>query len=129
VSSIGEPKDEMASMLDEGIKQVDEGNYEISRSLVDKVLANPMAVARGARVVPSVKSGKANGFKLYAIRPSSVYAKIGLRNGDTIHEINGFELTTPDKALEVYTKVREASNLSVQITRRSKPVTINYTIR
>lgn len=122
-------KDEVAAMLDEGIKKTGENQYEIDRGLVDKVLANPMQMARGARVVPSVKNGKSNGFKLYAIRPSSAFAKIGLRNGDTIHAINGFELTTPDKALEVYTKVKESSNLSVSVTRRGKPVTLDYSIR
>jgi general secretion pathway protein C len=115
--------------LDAGIKQLSEDSYEIDRDLVNKLLANPMSVAQGARIVPSVKDGKPNGFKLYAIRPNSVYAKIGLRNGDTIHAINGFELTTPDKALEVYTKVREASNLSVSVIRRGKPTTMNYNIR
>ena len=88
-----------------------------------------MAVSRGARIVPSIKNGKANGFKLYAIRPSSVYSKIGLMNGDTIHAVNGFDLTTPDKALEVYTKVRESNNLSVTVTRRGKPVTLKYSIK
>lgn len=122
-------QDEMSAKFDEGIKQVSENSYEIDRSLVDEVLANPMSAAKGARIVPSVKDGKANGFKLYAIRPNSVYAKLGFRNGDTLHAINGFDLTTPDKALEVYTKVKEASNLSVSVTRRGKPVTIDYSIR
>lgn len=124
-----ETKDEMTAMLDEGIKKTGENSYEVDRALIDKVLANPMSVARGARVVPSIKDGKANGFKLYAIRPSSVFAKIGLRNGDTINSINGFELTTPDKALEVYTKVKESSNLSVSVTRRGATVNLDYTIR
>ena len=79
--------------------------------------------------MPSIKNGKPNGFKLYAIRPSSAFAKIGLQNGDTIHAINGFDLTSPDKALEVYTKVREANSISVSITRRGKPVNMNYSIR
>lgn len=121
--------DEMSEMLDAGIKKLSEDSYEIDRGLVDKMLSNPMSVARGARIVPSVQDGKPNGFKLYAIRPNSVYSKIGLRNGDTISAINGFELTTPDKALEVYTKVREASNLSVSVIRRGKPETMNYNIR
>jgi general secretion pathway protein C len=121
--------DELSAMLDEGINKLDENKYEVDRSLVDKLLANPMSVAKGARIVPSVRNGKPNGFKLYAIRPSSVYAKLGLRNGDTIHAINGFDLTTPDKALEVYTKVKEASNLSVTATRRGKPLNIDYNIR
>jgi general secretion pathway protein C len=119
----------MTALVDEGVKKVGENSYEIDRGLVDKVLANPMSVARGARIVPSVKNGKANGFKLYAIRPNSVYAKIGLRNGDTLHSINGFELSSPDKALEVYTKVKEASNLSVSVTRRGKPLNLDYSIR
>lgn len=125
----GQPDDELSAMLDDGIRKTSADSYEIDRNLVDKVLANPMSVARGARIVPSVKDGQANGFKLYAIRPSSVYAKLGMRNGDTISSINGFDLSSPDKALEVYTKVRSASNLSVSIIRRGQPMTLTYNIR
>ena len=74
----GEPKDDPQASIDSGIKKIDDNNYEIDKALVDKVLANPMAVAKGARVVPAVKNGKPDGFKLYAIRPCSVYAKLGL---------------------------------------------------
>jgi general secretion pathway protein C len=121
--------DDLQVAIDNGIKKIDDSNYEIDKKLVDQVLANPMAVAKGARVVPAVKNGKPDGFKLYAIRPSSVYAKLGLTNGDTIQSINGFELTTADKALEVYTKLREATSLEMEVTRRGKPVTLKYTIR
>jgi general secretion pathway protein C len=124
-----ENKDDLQAAIDSGIKKIDENNYEIDKALVDKVLANPMGVAKGARVVPAVKDGKPDGFKLYAIRPSSVYSKLGLTNGDTLHSINGFELTTADKALEVYTKLREATSLQVEVTRRGKPTTLNYRIR
>jgi general secretion pathway protein C len=122
-------KDDLQASIDNGIKKIDENNYEIDKSLVDKVLANPMAVAKGARVVPAVKNGKPDGFKLYAIRPSSVYSKLGLANGDTLQSINGFELTSADKALEVYTKLREATSLEVEVTRRGKPMTLKYSIR
>jgi general secretion pathway protein C len=122
-------KDELGAKLDAGIKKISDNEYEIDRSLVDELLENPMAVAKGARIVPSVKNGKANGFKLYAIRPSSVYAKLGMKNGDTIHAVNGFDLTTPDKALEVYSKVKESNNLEINVTRRGKSVSIKYGIR
>lgn len=122
-------KDDLQASIDNGIKKIDDNNYEIDKGLVDKVLANPMAVAKGARVVPAVKNGKPDGFKLYAIRPSSVYSKLGLANGDTLQSINGFELTSADKALEVYTKLREATSLEVEVTRRGKPMTLKYSIR
>jgi general secretion pathway protein C len=116
--------------LDTGlIKKIDDNNYEIDKSLINKVLENPMAVAKNARVVPAIKNGKPDGFKLYAIKKDSVFDKMGLTNGDTLESINGFELTSADKALEVYTKVRDATSLQVDITRRGKPVTINYTIK
>lgn len=124
-----ENKDDLQSSIDNGIKKIDDSNYEIDKSLVEKVLLNPMAVAKGARVVPSMKNGKPDGFKLYAIRPTSAFAKLGLSNGDTLQSINGFELTSADKALEVYTKLREATSLEVEVTRRGKPVTLKYSIR
>ena len=123
------PESDLASALDKGVKKIDESRYEIDRSLVDKILGDPAVVMRQARIVPSIVNGKPNGFKMYAIRPNSVFAKIGMQNGDTITSINGFEMTSPDKALEVYTKVRSASNLSVSILRRGQPASMEYTIK
>ena len=123
------PEGDLTAEVDKGVHKVDDSHYNIDRSLVDKILNDPSQIARSARIVPSIKDGKANGFKMYAIRPNSVYAKIGMQNGDTIHSINGFEITSPDKALEVYTKVKSANSLSVQITRRGQPVTMDYQIK
>jgi general secretion pathway protein C len=127
--SSDENKDDLQASIDSGIKKIDDNTFEIDKGLVDKVLLNPMAVAKSARVVPAMKNGKPEGFKLYAIRPTSVFSKLGLTNGDTLTSINGFELTSADKALEVYTKLREATSLELDVTRRGKPVTLKYTIR
>jgi type II secretory pathway component PulC len=110
------------------IEKVDDTHYRVPSKLVDALLANPMAMARGARVVPAVRNGQPDGFKLYAIRPSSVFAKLGFNNGDTLHSINGFELTSADKALEVYTKLRDAKSLTFELSRRGAPVELNIEI-
>jgi len=121
--------DDLTAAIDSGIKKIDDTTFEIDKALVEKVLANPMAIAKGARVMPSSKNGEANGFKLYAVRPNSVYSKLGFSNGDTINAINGMELNSMDRAMEVYAKVRDAQSLQVVVTRRGKPVNLNYTIR
>jgi hypothetical protein len=113
---------------DKAINKLSDEEFEIDGDFLDLVLENPALVGRGARIVPSIKGGKANGFKLYAIRPSSVWAKLGLMNGDTVHAINGHDLTSPDKALEVYTKVREADEIEIDLSRRGKPIRILYRI-
>ena len=112
-----------------GIRKMGAGKYEIRRAALNKVLGNTMLLARSARIVPSVRNGKPNGFKLYAIRPGSLYSLLGMFNGDTISAINGHAITTPDKALEVYTKLRNASHLSIAFNRRGKNIQHEYNIR
>jgi type II secretory pathway component PulC len=121
--------DDLQKLIDRGVKVIDPTHYEVTHALLDAVLADPMAVAKGVRVVPSMTNGKPAGFKLYAIRPSSLFAKLGFLNGDTLEKINGLGLDSADKALEVYTKVRDAAKLDVEIVRRGKPVTLTFAIK
>lgn len=109
---------ELAEELSKGITRTSENHFKITRALVDKMMSNPNLLSRQARIVPSIKDGKPNGFKLYAIRPGSIYSKLGLENGDTLHKINGHELSSPDKALEAYTAIEDASKFEIDLSRR-----------
>ncbi len=113
---------------DAGVTKVSDTQYNIERGEVDKALGNLSEVATQARIVPSFKNGKANGFKLFSIKPGSIYSKIGLQNGDVIQKINGYEMNSPDKALEIYNKLRNESSVSLEIQRRGQPMTFNYAI-
>jgi len=115
--------------LGEGIKKVDDTTYTIERGEIDKTLNNLNSIAMQARIVPSFKNGESNGFKLFAIRPGSLYSKIGIQNGDIIHKINGFAMTSPDKALEVYQKMKNARSIEVELTRRGQTVKMSYNIQ
>lgn len=115
--------------IGKGIRKIGEGKFEIDRKALDKVLGNTTMLARSARIVPSVKDGQPNGFKLYAIRPGSVFSLLGINNGDLVSAINGHAITTPDKALEVYTKLRSASHVTISMTRNGAPTTYEYNIR
>ena len=92
-------------------------------------MGNLSKVATQARIVPSFKNGKPNGFKLFSIKPGSLYTKIGLRNGDVVQRINGYDMDSPDKALEVYQKLQDSKSITVEIQRRGKPMTMSYTIQ
>lgn len=113
----------------DGIAKTGKAHYQISRTRFEELLGNPTEMARGARIVPSMKDGQADGFKLFAIRPSSVFAHLGLQNGDTLHRFNGVELNSPETALEVYSKLRTATRIDLELTRRGQPITLSYTIR
>lgn len=114
--------------LDRGIRQQSETKYQVQRSLVDKLLSNQAELMRSARVVPHEENGRVVGVKLYGIRRSSLLGKLGIQNGDMLRTINGFDMSSPDSALEAYAKLRSASNLSVALVRRGTAVTMDYQI-
>ena len=115
---------ELQAKLDEGVRAIDETTFEVKRKLIEDVLARPQAAAGGARVLP-----RADGLRVMRVRPDSAHARLGLRSGDTIHAVNGIELSSPDKMLEAITQLRNESNISLSITRRREPVTLKYTVR
>ena len=121
--------DPLAAEMDKGIKKTGEHSYEVQRSTVDALLGNMGALAKGARIVPETRDGKAAGFRLFSIRPDGPFAKIGRQNGDVISASNGLDMSSPDKALEVYTKLKTANHLSVAVERNGQKITKDYNIR
>ncbi|HZJ52760.1 MAG TPA: type II secretion system protein GspC [Myxococcaceae bacterium] len=112
-----------------GIKALDDSNYEVPRNEVDRALANLNELAMQARIVPAFKDGQAEGFKLFSIRPDSLYSKIGIVNGDVIKRINGFEMNSPEKALEVYTKLKDANRIDIELDRNGQTLRKTYNVR
>jgi general secretion pathway protein C len=112
----------------EGIRKVSDTQYEIERSVIDSTLSNLNAVATQARIVPSFKNGVANGFKLFSIQPGSLYSSIGIENGDVIQRINGYEINSPDKALEVYQKLRSSSHITIELERNGRSLRKEYNV-
>jgi len=117
------------SGLGNGIRALNENEYEVPRAEIDRTLGNLNEVAMQARIVPAFKDGQAQGFKLFSIRPDSIYSKIGVQNGDVIRRINGFDLNSPEKALEVYSKLKESSRIEIEIERNGAPIRKTYNVR
>jgi general secretion pathway protein C len=105
------------------------GRCIVRRALVDRMLADNEQLASAARIVPSVIDGKPVGFKLYAVRPGSWLDRLGVRNGDTLESVNGYELATPAQALLAYTILRNETRFAVRIVRRGQPQTLSFEIR
>ncbi len=119
-----------ASKYAEGIKQTGPFDYRIDRGMLNEQLQDLAKLGREARVIPNYDkdSGTYKGFKLIGVRPNSLYRAIGIRSGDVIKQINGEELNSPGKALELFTKLQTSSSIMLDIDRRGKSETMNYTI-
>jgi general secretion pathway protein C len=117
-----------AALPMEGVRRISDGEVKLTRDKLDAVLANLSALAGDARIVPSWKDGVATGFRLVDVRPGSFYSALGIQSGDVISRVNGFELTSPDKALELYARLKEARSIEVEVERRGAMVKTRYGI-
>lgn len=126
----GEPSGGIpAADLDAGITKVSDTEYRIQRGLVNRILENQADLMRTARVVPQEENGRVVGVKMYGIRRNSLLGRLGMQNGDVLRTINGFDMTSPDKALEAYARLRESDHLTLSVVRRGQPTNVNFNIQ
>ncbi len=111
------------------IQKVSDTEFNIDRQVVDKILENQAELMRSARIVPEQKDGKVVGVRLFGVRPDTLLGTLGLQNGDRLESLNGYNMASPEKALEAYARLRTASNLNVKVNRRGSPVSIDYRIK
>jgi len=111
------------------IHKVSDTEFNIDRSVVDQILENQAELMKSARIVPEQKDGKVVGVRMFGIRPDTLLGTLGLQNGDRLETLNGFNMASPEKALEAYARLRTASALNVKVNRRGAPVSIDFHIK
>src|SRR6202021_3943381 len=100
------------------IQKISANEFKIDRGVVDKILENQAELMRQARIVPEQENGKVVGIRLFRVRPHPLLGTRGMENGDRLQTINGFDMTSPEKALEAYARLRTADHLTVEVNRK-----------
>ena len=113
----------------EGIKQVGEDERVVDRRLIDDSLENFGKLMRQARIIPHLKDGKIDGFKVYRIKKDSLFEKIGLVNGDIIRRVNGSEIEGPEDGLKLFEVFKTAKSITIDMDRNGQKKTLSYTVR
>src|SRR5262249_2443047 len=111
------------------IQKVSANELNVDRQVVDKILENQAELMRSARIVPEQENGKVVGIRLFGIRSETLLGTLGLENGDRLQTINGFDMASPEKALEAYARLRAADHLTVQVNRRGQNVNLDFNIK
>lgn len=105
------------------------GSYVIDQRALNAALDNIGQAMTDARLLPSQKDGKIEGFRATEVKPNGVFAMIGIRNGDVLLRLNDFPVDAPDKALQSFIALKGQSRLKLDLIRDGQPVTFNYDIR
>jgi general secretion pathway protein C len=107
---------------------VGENRWIISSQEAQKARENMGEILKHARLEPRTINGQVEGFAIKMIRPRTLLWKLGLKRGDIIKEINGVQIDSAEKALEIYQQLKEARNISIALQRRGKNLTFEYEV-
>ena len=111
------------------VSQQSPGTVVLDRESVETATEDMNRLLTQARLVPNFTGGVADGFRIFSIVPSSMFDKIGKRNGDIIYSINGMEMKDPEKAFQVYQMLKDSDRFVVDLVRAGQKMTLNYEIR
>lgn len=111
-----------------GIRSIGENRWVISQTEIDKARSNLGSLLKQARMEPYVVNGQTEGFVVRMIRPRSMLANLGMKVGDVVSSVNGVELDSPEKALQIFQQLREAKRLTVDLTRGQQKMTFEYNV-
>lgn len=104
----------------------------INKKEILKEIGNDISKAMSlAKVVPNFDfvGGKFSGLKVEGIKKGSLVEFAGLRNGDIIKVVNGQELSTQQKSIQVFRKVRNQPQINIGLLRKNRLIKLRYNIK
>jgi general secretion pathway protein C len=130
-AGIGKPAEASAGAPSPGslATQVGAGSYVIEQRALNAALDNIGQAMTDARLLPSMKDGKVEGFRVSEVKPAGVFGMVGLRNGDVLLRINDLPIDSPDKAIQSFVSLKGQSRIKLDLVRDGQPTTLNYDIR
>jgi type II secretory pathway component PulC len=83
----------------------------------------------GARVLPVNKDGKLDGLRLIGVKPGGLANSLGLANSDVLQGVNNTKIESANTLLELYAQLDKLDTVSLDGTRRGKPLKLTLRLR
>ena len=104
-------------------------NIRLQRASLEDAMSDAAELLQQARIRPHFEDGEAAGISITGIKPKSLFRKMGLRSGDIITGVGGKDISSVEDVMKMYDELTSAPKMSLQIKRRGRQETINYSIR
>ncbi len=111
------------------VKEEGDGKYIVDKAELEAQLQNLDQLITQARVIPNYSQGKVDGFKIFAIKPNSIFQRLGMRNGDIIESINGAPLDKAEKGIQLFQELRNLPKFEINLRRQKTPRQHTYEVR
>jgi type II secretion system protein C len=111
------------------LKKLGPGKFEVSRSQVQQTMENPAQFFSQMRAMPHFVNGKTDGFSISQVAPGSVFAQLGLQEGDLLTSIDGQPVTNPMQAMGLIQAVKTSSAIDLVVNRGGTPTSVHLDLR
>ncbi|MCB1189384.1 MAG: general secretion pathway protein GspC [Leptospiraceae bacterium] len=135
--TFGEARKKVAEQLAKQQEENEPENLEssstikkvLSRVDVEEKLRKPEDLIKNARYAPNFVNGKMDGYKIHAVGPGHIFYQLGARSNDIVKRVNGTPIDSMEKGMEIWTSVKTAPKITIDIDRAGKIITYEFTIR
>jgi general secretion pathway protein C len=111
------------------IRQTGENAFVVDRRELSNGVEGMSGLLTQLRAVAEVRDGRPAGFRLFQIRDQSLFARLGLRDGDVVQRVNGTAISEPAALLGFLQRLGEEPRVALDIVRADQPRTLVYDLR
>jgi general secretion pathway protein C len=97
------------------IQRLSDNSFQVSREDVSHAVQNPAELFSQARILPKYEDGQMVGVQLSSIKPGSLFEEIGIQNGDTVTQVNGITVTSPQDSAALLRELTQATDFQVTV--------------
>lgn len=111
------------------VERLADNRFSIDEAGVAQLSGNFSQFMTQVRMVPYFEGNTAAGYRLAAIRPGTTFERLGFQGGDILQQVNGLDLSSPEKIYTIFQNLKDEKKVSVNILRQGQKNTLTYEIR
>jgi len=91
----------------------------------DEGARSPARLFSEARILPKYDAGQMVGVQVSAIKPGSLFEKMGIEDGDVITELNGIRIDSPEQSAKILLELTRSESFTIQVNGQSGTRTLS----
>jgi len=111
------------------VERLADNRFSIDEEGVAQLTGNINKFMTQVRLIPYFEGNKSAGYRIAAIRPGTTFEHLGFQGGDVLQQVNGLDLSSPEKLYTIFQNLKDEKRMSVNILRQGQKTTLTYEIR
>jgi general secretion pathway protein C len=112
-----------------GIVRTGADSFALDRSARDALVDGAGDLMRSVAVRPEKQGDDVVGLRIATLKPGTPLDALGVRAGDVLVSLDGIALTSPDRMLQAYARVRTEERVRVVVLRDGRQLQLDYQVR